>query len=499
MLKTNSNNDLLKSIDDLNRKTKILIIEDDPISCKLLENTLKKEDYMIFTAQKGFEGLNKAKEEIPDIVLLDIMLPDVNGFEICNKIREDNKLENVAIIIITSLHDRESHKKGIELGADDFLTKPFDSEELKLRVKAIAKLNRFRKIITERKKFEWVVERSEDGYVIIDKNDNIVYLNSQARLFLNLPQDQSDKIEKKFKDIVLEQYNLEPKEFWVDWVNCKNDEITRFFVRPESPFINALWLQIEILNIPESEKNEKIIRMKDVTNQKYSQARMRSFQSMVYHKLRTPMTSVLGGMEIVSQYDKIDLSQNELREYFDEVSNGLRRLYDTIEDIFAHQEAMSLNSYKDRFDLSNIINLINITTESLNIKPVEFNNQIKKKILLPISERAFEYILYELLENSKKFHPKNDPEVSIEIKISNSNEFIFLVTDNGKHIPPENINKVWAPYYQVEKIFTGNIPGIGLGLSSVATIVWSAGGKCSIYNRKDKPGVVVEIILPIKE
>jgi len=84
---------------------------------------------MIFTAQKGFEGLNKAKEEIPDIVLLDIMLPDVNGFEICNKIREDNKLENVAIIIITSLHDRESHKKGIELGADDFLTKPFDSEE----------------------------------------------------------------------------------------------------------------------------------------------------------------------------------------------------------------------------------------------------------------------------------------------------------------------------------------------------------------------------------
>ena len=130
---------------------------------------------------------------------------------------------------------------------------------------------------------------------------------------------------------------------------------------------------------------------------------------------------------------------------------------------------------------------------------IDFNNQIKKKILLPISERAFEYILYELLENSKKFHPKNDPEVSIEMKISNSNEFIFLVTDDGKHIPPENINKVWTPYYQVEKIFTGNIPGIGLGLSSVATIVWSAGGKCSIYNRKDKPGVVVEIILPIKE
>ena len=499
MLKNNSNKDLLKSIDDLNRKTTILIIEDDPISSKLLESTLKKEDYLIFTAQKGQDGLSIAKEVIPDIILLDIMLPDINGFEVCRKLRDDNKLENVAIIIITSLHDKESHKKGIETGADDFLTKPFDNEELKLRVKAIAKLNRFRKIITERKKFEWVVERSDNGYVIVDKNDKIVYLNSQAKLFLNLPQNHNEVIEKKFKDIVLEQYNLEPKEFWGDWLNCKSEGVSLYFVRPESQFIGALWLEIEIFSIPEYEKSEKIIRMKDVTNQKYSQARMRSFQSMIYHKLRTPMTSVLGGMEIISQYDKIDLSQNELKEYFIEVFNGLRRLYDTIEDILAHQEAMSLSAYEDRFDLSDIEKLINITTESINIKPVELINHIKKNILLPISERAFEYILYELLENSKKFHPKNDPLVRIEVNVNKDNEFVLLVTDDGKHIPPENIKRVWAPYFQVEKIFTGNIPGIGLGLSSVATIVWSAGGQCTIYNRKDKSGVVVEIVLPIKK
>jgi len=211
------------------------------------------------------------------------------------------------------------------------------------------------------------------------------------------------------------------------------------------------------------------------------------------------MTSVLGGMEIISQYDKIDLSQNELKEYFIEVFNGLRRLYDTIEDILAHQEAMRLIAYEDRFDLSDIEKLINITTESINIKPVELINHIKKNILLPISERAFEYILYELLENSKKFHPKNDPLVRIEVNVNKDNEFVLLVTDDGKHIPPENIKRVWAPYFQVEKIFTGNIPGIGLGLSSVATIVWSAGGQCSIYNRKDKSGVVVEIVLPIKK
>ena len=119
--------------------------------------------------------------------------------------------------------------------------------------------------------------------------------------------------------------------------------------------------------------------------------------------------------------------------------------------------------------------MINITTESINIKPVELINNIKKNILLPISEEAFEYILYELLENSKKFHPKNDPLVKIEVNVNKDNEFVLLVTDDGKHIPPENIKRVWAPYFQVEKIFTGNIPGIGPGVLRPAQLRVAAG------------------------
>lgn len=481
------------------RKTSILIIEDDPISCKLLESTLKKEGYQIYSVQTGNDGLQKANEIIPDIILLDIVLPDINGFEICRKIRDDKNLSEVAIIIITSLHDKESHRKGIEAGADDFLTKPFDNEELKLRVKAIAKLNRFRKILSERTKFEWVVEKSEYGYVIIDKNDEIVYINPQAKLFLNLPQQIDKPINKKFKELVLEQYNLEPKNLWENWFGSNNVGVNRYFVRPESSLGGAFWLQVECLELPRSLSSEKIISMKDVTNQKYSQARMRTFQSMVYHKLRTPMTSVLGGMEILSQYNKIDLSDKDIKDYFEEVYNGLQRLYSSIEDIFVYQEAVTFLSYDDVFNTNSFDSLLKSVSQYVSVENYTLINKIKNNVLLLISEKALEFIMIELFENSKKFHPNNNPQIIVEIEIFQNNCLIIRVIDDGKNIPPENLNKVWAPYFQVEKIFTGNISGMGLGLSSIATIVWNIGGSCNIQNRQDGSGVIVELLLPINK
>jgi len=487
-----------KSIFDINRKTTILIVEDDPLSSKLLETTLKKEDYSVCCVSTGEEGLSKAAEILPDVILLDVVLPDINGFEICRKLRNHKILSDVVIIITTSLHDRESRIKGMDAGADDFLTKPFDNDDLKIRMRSISKLNRYRRIIAERAKFEWVVESSEDGFVVLDENDFIVYLNPQAKLFLNLPMDLQEMPGEKFKQKVIAQYNLEPKEAWDNWMNEKNNTVARYFVRPETHMISSLWLQVECLEMPNNFNMGKIVRMKDVTNQKYSQARMRSFQSMIYHKLRTPMTSVLGGMEIISQHEKIDLSKQELREYFNETLSSLNRLYATIEDIFSHQEALSLTRLEDSLKISESKTLLSYAKDYLGLKSIRLKiNTENNDLLVPLSKRAVEFIIIELLENSKKFHPNNDPNILIEIKSAGKNQVSIKVFDDGRTIPPENLNKVWSPYYQIEKIFTGNIAGMGLGLSSVATIVWGVGGTCSISNRTDKPGVIVEIILPV--
>lgn len=106
------------------KKTKkILIIEDDKILADMYAVKFQKEGYTVLETQSGLEGLNMAKTEIPDIILLDIILPEIDGFSILIEIKKISELDNVPIILLTNLGQQGDIKKGKELGATDYLTK----------------------------------------------------------------------------------------------------------------------------------------------------------------------------------------------------------------------------------------------------------------------------------------------------------------------------------------------------------------------------------------
>ncbi len=109
-----------------------------------------QENLDLILAENGEQGLELAKRYLPDAILLDLMMPDMTGYEVCKKIRANPKLTDVPIIMITANDNRESRIKGLEAGADDFLTKPFDSLEIQIRVKNILRLNRFQNITNQR-------------------------------------------------------------------------------------------------------------------------------------------------------------------------------------------------------------------------------------------------------------------------------------------------------------------------------------------------------------
>jgi len=108
-----------------------------------------------------------------------------------------------------------------------------------------------------------------------------------------------------------------------------------------------------------------------------------------------------------------------------------------------------------------------------------------------------EILLWEILENSKKFHPQKNPNIKVEILPGSSPEIHFQFTDDGIHLSPKQLTTAMLPYYQGEKDFTGEMPGMGLGLATVNSIVWGAGGASRIMNRKDRPGVVVRLTVPV--
>ena len=118
----------------------ILIIEDDKFLRELIVRKLKDEKYQIVEASDGEEGLEKAKKEIPDLVLLDLILPGIDGFEVLSRIKEEHALSSVPVIILSNLGQREEVEKGLKMGAVDYLIKAhFTPGEIIEKIKTVLK------------------------------------------------------------------------------------------------------------------------------------------------------------------------------------------------------------------------------------------------------------------------------------------------------------------------------------------------------------------------
>ena len=120
---------------------RILLVDDEPDLLELVRVNLHQEGYEVETAEGGHEALAMLRRSPPDLVILDLMLPDLSGTEICRQVRQDARLASLPIIMLTAKADELDRVVGLELGADDYVTKPFSPRELALRVRAVLRRN----------------------------------------------------------------------------------------------------------------------------------------------------------------------------------------------------------------------------------------------------------------------------------------------------------------------------------------------------------------------
>ncbi|NBB77405.1 MAG: response regulator [Bacteroidetes bacterium] len=164
-------------------KQTILVVDDEQDLLDLIEYNLRQEGYEVILAEDGQEGIQKAREHMPDLLLLDIMMPQMDGIEVCDRMREDPDLSHIPIIFLTARSDEKTEIEGLNKGADDYITKPISTNKLVSRIKAV--LRRFEETQEQVQKLQvhdleidkdrYIVTRGEEEFQLPRKEFELLY------------------------------------------------------------------------------------------------------------------------------------------------------------------------------------------------------------------------------------------------------------------------------------------------------------------------------------
>lgn len=177
ILKTNENAPLLQSV---SIKT-VVVVDDEPDICELVSLALSKAGFKVRTFEDGESLFKFLKSNLPDLVILDLMLPDADGFEICKYLKKDDKFSHIPVIMLTARTEEMDKILGLELGADDYVTKPFSPRELVARVKAV--LRRDEKVVkTHKTRIGDILEIDHQKYEVTVDGKRVDLTSTEFRI-----------------------------------------------------------------------------------------------------------------------------------------------------------------------------------------------------------------------------------------------------------------------------------------------------------------------------
>lgn len=168
--------------DNRQQRQSILVVDDEPGNIELLNETLQ-ENYRIIFATNGPDALSLVATQKPDLILLDIMMPEMDGREVCKRLKQDNDLAEVPVIFVTAMSDEQDETAGLALGAVDYLTKPINPTIVQLRVKNHLELKRIRdELATQHQYLQALIASSQDIFLSFDNEMSVIEFNPAAEV-----------------------------------------------------------------------------------------------------------------------------------------------------------------------------------------------------------------------------------------------------------------------------------------------------------------------------
>jgi two-component system, cell cycle response regulator len=472
-------------------KARILCVDDEPKNLKLLAAILMPAGYDLIMAENGELALSLIEQQPPDLILLDIMMPGLSGYDVLTKIRAANNSRLIPVIMVTALREVEDRVKALDLGCDDFISKPFDKVEMLARVKSLLRISYYRGQLDEKEKFELLLNQIADMIVVLQGDLGLVRYNQPAQELLQLGQLSGNVIEHltaKFK--VKYQGDLS--------ADIKLRSLTFDVIRPEAAKARALVLEIRssVIKDPAGGITNIMLLGRNVTEEREEERLKQNFFDLISHKLMTPLTLALSHGEMFQQglYGPLNEAQKKAAETIYKQVQMLKAMivrmltFITInpENIAASKEEIIL--------AEQFAKTIDPLVKSAGDRKVEVQVVCGNEIKLQMNKNYFELMIGNLVENAVKFSDQEPVKLKIEVA-REASRLRISVSDNGPGIPPEEQGNLFKEFYQGEKNFTGQVEGAGLGLALVKKLVELSGGKISLSSNLGQ-GTTIIIDLP---
>ncbi len=272
----------------------------------------------------------------------------------------------------------------------------------------------------------------------------------------------------------------------------------RYLVRPATAQALAVWLSVEVLAVPNGTAATYLIRLRNVTHQITEIRDLASFRLAVQHKLRTPIAHMAMSATLLSLAEAPGNLPPEVAEYAEIVQSSAVQLGRQIDNLLAFSNPVPLPGHAQCVTLAEINAAAHRFAAERGLQRFAWSSLTAADARsVPLSPQGLELILVELLENACKFHPTHSPQVTISVQDDRRGYITLRCEDDGVTLAPTQVEQIWKPFYQAEAGFSGNLPGSGIGLPLIATIVIGAGGHVHFYNRNPGPGVAVDLTLPV--
>jgi PAS domain S-box-containing protein len=466
-------------------KPVILVVDDQLQNIELLEAYLIPQGYEIVRAASGEEALAKLSGDPIDLILLDVMMPGIDGFEVTRKVRQDVKIRLLPIILVTALRETEDRVKGIEAGCDDFISKPVNKMELLARVRSLLKVKTYNDLmINSELRYRRLFETAQDGILILNALTGDI-TDANPFLINMLGYSKQEVLGKKLWEIgfikdsmaIHQAFQILQEKGYVRYEDLPLETRTGKAMQVE--FVGNLYtvndhkvIQCNIRDITERKRTEEELKRYAIELEAVNKE-LESFSYSVSHDLRAPLRTLDGFSEaVLSDYgDKMDETG---RDYLNRIRKASQAMSELIDGILKLSRITRTEMHKEKVNLSTLAQSI---VEELKANQPERQSQIfiAPEIWVNGDKQLLHIFLNNLLQNAWKFSGKY-PVTRIELGITEKNgEKVYYIKDNGVGFDMKYADRLFEPFQRLHS--NKEFPGTGIGLATVQRVINRHGGR----------------------